>query len=98
MVLQSNVHEFLAKVIHTPLMLALMETWCPVGTSMKDASGSLTVNNFVSWLADSIDSIIPSRNLGSVEIDRKEGHMAAGVMYRLGANQGSCHSCAACLS
>ena len=40
---------------------------------MKDASGNLTVNSFVSWVTDSIDSIVPSRNLGSVEIERKEG-------------------------
>ena len=63
---------------------------------MKDASGNLTVNSFVSWVTDSIDSIVPSRNLGSVEIERKEGYMAAGVMYRLGGDQASsCHSYAA---
>ena len=51
-------------------MFVLMETWCPVGISMKDAWGNLTVYNFVSWLTDWIDSIVPSRNRGSEESER----------------------------
>ena len=51
-------------------MFVLMETWCPVGISMKDAWGNLTVYNFVSWLTDWIDSIVPSRNPGSEESER----------------------------
>lgn len=56
-------------------MLALMETWCPVGTLRNDPGDSLTENSFVSWVTVLMDCSRHSWYLGSVGEGSEKSNM-----------------------